>query len=151
MNDPIFKCEDGRLFRQQDNVVQQLTRNLLRIYNWEPVQESVPDLSVETNLHSEGFKMVGQAIMRDVPSVMLENPDPAWITEESGGFLRGSASDSSFVRETHQDVSAWNEWVPQTAQQRTFHNMVVRIEERAKREEDEYHFARGTAASCGEE
>lgn len=147
MDDPVFKSADEGLFRQvEEECVERLYRNLLRIYEWETVQEPVPENCALTTLAKEGFKMVGSAIMRDAPPIMLENPDPGWITEETGGFTRAENTNNPFVNETHQALSAWEHWVPQSARQRTYRDMVVRLEASAKREEDEYLFERGSSA-----
>ena len=147
MDDPVFKNAEGGLFRQVDEeCVEQLCRNLLRIYEWTTVQEPVPENVVLTTLAQEGFKMVGRAIMRNAPPIMLENPDPGWISEETGGFTKAEDTNNTFVRETHQALSAWEHWIPETSQQRRYRDMVERLEANAKHEEDESKFKQGSSA-----
>ena len=148
MNDPVFKDTHGTIYREHSGSVERLIRNPLRIYDWEPQSAPVPEDMTITTLEREGFAKIGEALMRksDVPSTpaILETKTPEWIVETTGGFCRAN-SESTFVHETHNAVSAWDEWVPANAQQRRFHDMVVRIEERAKHEEDEYCFTNGKA------
>ena len=142
MNDPIYKSPDGRFYRQTVYDVEVLDKNLLRIYDWNMVLDDLPPNCQETTLGAEGFKMVGEAIMKDVPSTILNGDSDDWIEDDTGGFTR-APSTSEYVQKTHSDVAAFDNWIPENDQQRKFKNMVLNLENKARSEEDEYRFTRG--------
>ena len=143
----IFKDSTGNLFMEQGYDIAVLKKNLLRIYEWETVLDELPEGCVQTTLEKEGYKMIGNAIMKNVPAVILNGDSNDWIEEnQSGGFTMAN-NNSDFVQSTHTAVNKFAEWIPENAQQRRFKDMIERIEERAMNEEDEHHFNNGTAPS----
>ena len=144
MNDPIFKSKDGRFWREAQYDVEVLTRNVLRIYAWVKVLDDLPPNCEKTTLSEESFKQVGEAIMKDVPSVIINGSEDDWIDEDtSGGFT--IASSDPYVDQTHEAVRHFAAWVPENAQQRRFKAMIENLEMKAKNEEDEFHFSLGEA------
>lgn len=144
MDDQIFKSESGELFCQYDGVSKKLCKNPLGIYAW-MLYHAEYSTDNTTTLKDEGFVLVGHAIMKEIPQIRLlnEDSDPLWITGESGGFTRATTN-TLLVQQTHTAIDAFNDWVPENAQQRRFKAMVECLEAKAKNEEDEYCFARGT-------
>ncbi len=146
MNDPIHKTPDGSLYRTTHELYPEcLVRNILRIYEWEPVPEQSLEGAVNTTLEEEGYQLVGEAIMKAPPPAILgDGTESEWITNDTGGFTRAPC-DNEYVRETHRALAAWEHWVPETAQQRRYRDMVVRLEARSRHEEDERAYAEGTS------
>ena len=147
MNDPIFKDSAGNYYMENGYDVVILKKNLLRIYEWTESIDNLPEGCVQTTLEKEGYKMVGEAIMKNIPSVILNGDQNDWIEENQLGGFTMANSNSEFVQSTHTAVNKFAEWIPENAQQRRFKDMIERIEDRAMNEEDEHHFNNGTAPS----
>ena len=146
LNDPIFRSRNNVLYKKVDDTVYELTRNIFRQYIWILINDDLPPGCTETTLRSEGFKVVGDAIIvKDEPSVAIMGTAEDFIVHESGGFSMAENANDGFVSSTHDAVRHFANWVPENAQQRRFKAMVVDLEAKAMGEEDEHTFATGSA------
>jgi len=143
MNDQnILRSENGVYFQNSENNCYVLRRNIFRQYEWE-LSDSVPTNCVETTLKNEGFVFVGEIIMKDneiPPPITTDSTMGNFIVEESGGFTMSNDTKDRFVSTTHAAVRSFDQWIPENAQQKRYKSMIEKLEKKATKEEDEYHF-----------
>jgi len=142
MNDQkILRSENGIYYRQNENNVYVLRRNIFRQYEWE-ISDSIQTNCVETTLKNEGFDFVGEIIMKnnEMPPQITDSTMGNFIVEESGGFTMSEDTNDRFVSTTHAAVRSFDQWIPENAQQKRYKSMIEKLEKKATKEEDEYHF-----------
>jgi len=142
MNDQkILRSENGIYYRQNENNVYVLRRNIFRQYEWE-ISDSIQTNCVETTLKNEGFVFVGEIIMKnnEMPPQITDSTMGNFIVEESGGFTMSEDTNDRFVSTTHAAVRSFDQWIPENAQQKRYKSMIEQLENKAIKEEDEYHF-----------